>query len=85
MSQIILPYDKEFFDAYKVYIKPVDYPLSNKKIEGLINIANMQRYFRCNPVKFIEIMFNIELLDFQALMIERSWLCPNVLCACTRG
>lgn len=85
MSQIILPYDKEFFDEYQVYIKPVNYSLSNRKIESLINIANMQRYFHCNPVKFIEIMFGIELLDFQALMVERSWLCPNVLCACTRG
>ena len=85
MGQIILPYDKEFYDEYKVFIKPVNYPLSNKKIERLIEIAKMQRYFQCNPVKFIEIMFNIELLDFQALMVQRSWLCPNVLCVCTRG
>lgn len=85
MSQIILPYDKEFFDEYQVYIKPVNYPLSNKKIERLIEIANMQRYFQCNPVKFIDIMFGIQLLDFQSLMIQRSWLCPNVLCVCTRG
>lgn len=85
MSQIILPYDKDFFDEYQVFIKPTAYTLSNKKIESLINIANMQRYFQCNPVKFIDIMFNIELLDFQALMVERSWLCPNVLCVCTRG
>ena len=85
MSQIILPYDKEFFDEYQVYIKPVNYPLSNKKIDRLIQIAQMQRYFQCNPVRFIEIMFNIELLDFQALMIQRSWLTQNVLYVCSRG
>lgn len=85
MGQIILPYDKDFFDEYGVFIKPTSYTLSNKKIENLINIAKMQRYFQCNPVKFIDVMFNIELLDFQALMVERSWLCPNVLCVCTRG
>lgn len=85
MSQIILPYDKEFYDEYQVYIKPVNYPLSNKKIERLVEIAKMQRYFQCNPVKFIEIMFNIELLDLQALMIQRSWACQNVLAVCSRG
>lgn len=85
MSQIILPYDKDFFDEYQVFIKPTSYTLSNKKIESLIAIANLQRYFQCNPVRFIDIMFNIELLDFQALMVERSWLCPNVLYVCTRG
>lgn len=85
MSQIILPYDKEFYDEYKVFIKPVDYPLSNKKIESLLKIAEMQRYYQCNPVRFIDNFFNIELLDSQALAVQRSWFCPNVLITATRG
>lgn len=85
MSQMILPYDKEFFDEYGVYIKPVNYPLSSKKIDSLRQIARMQKYFQCNPVKFIDIMFNIELLDFQALLVERSWFTKNVLAVCSRG
>lgn len=36
-------------------------------------------------MRFIDTMFNIELLDGQALMIMRSWACPNVLNVCTRG
>lgn len=60
MGQIILPYDKEFYDAYKVFIKPVEHVMSSKKVDSLINIANMQRYFQCNPVRFIDLMFNIE-------------------------
>lgn len=60
MSQIILPYDKEFYDSYNVFIKPVEHIMSSKKIDSLINIANMQRYFQCNPIKFIDLMFNIE-------------------------
>lgn len=92
MSQIILPYnnyqidyDKDFYQDYGVFIKPIDYPLSSRKIEALLEIANMQKYFQCNPVKFIDIMFNIELLDSQALAVQRTWICPNNLLVCTRG
>lgn len=85
MSQIILPYDKDFYDEYKVFIKPVNYPLSNKKIDSLLKIAEMQRYYQCNPVRFIDNFFNIELLDSQALAVQRSWFCPNVLIVATRG
>lgn len=92
MKQIILPYDsynfdydKDFFKDYGVFVKPIDYPLSSKKIETLLEIANMQKFFQCNPVKFIDIMFNIELLDSQALAMQRTWICPNSLLVCTRG
>lgn len=85
MSQIILPYDQEFFNEYGVFIKPVDYPLSSKKIDSLLRIAYLQKYFQCNPIEWINLMYNIELLDAQALMIQRSWFCKNVLAVCSRG
>ena len=40
-----LPYDKDFYKDYGIYVKPIDYPLSTRKIESLIEIANMQKYF----------------------------------------
>lgn len=85
MSQIILPYDKQFFNEYGVFIKPVNYPMSSRKLDSLRKIAYMQKYFQCNPVKFIDIMFNIQLLDFQALLVQRSWFTKNVLAVCSRG
>ena len=91
-SQIILPYntdnliyDKDFFQDYGIFVKPITYPMSERKIESLLQIAEMQKFFQCNPVKMIDIMFNIELLDMQALMIQQSWITPNVLFCCTRG
>lgn len=69
----------------KIYVKPGTYAMSQRKIEGLIKIANLQKYYQCNPVKFINDFFNIELLDAQAWIIQRSWNCPNVLLVCTRG
>lgn len=69
----------------KIFVKPGVYALSNRKLEGLIKIANLQKYYQCNPVRFINDFFNIELLDAQAWVIQRSWNCPNVLLVCTRG
>lgn len=80
-----LDYDKDFYQEYGVYIKPHTYNLSTRKIESLIRIAEMQKYLQCNPVKAIDLFFNIELLDSQALIVQRSWICPNVLVVATRG
>ena len=69
----------------KIFVKPGVYALSSRKLEGLIRIANLQKFYQCNPVKFINDFFNIELLDAQAWIIQRSWNCPNVLLVCSRG
>lgn len=83
--QMDLPYDKDFYQDYGIFIKPIDYALSTKKIESLLAIAEMQKYFQCNPVQWIDLMYNIELLDYQALMIQKSWFCPHVIFVCSRG
>jgi len=91
-NQIIVPpyqtellYDKDFFQDYGIFVKPIVYPMSTKKIESLIEIARMQKFLQCNPVFAIDLFFNIELLDMQALAVERTWICPNSLLTCTRG
>lgn len=81
----LLSYDKDFYNEYGIYIKPHTYNLSSRKIDSLIQISNMQKYLQCNPVKAIDLFFNIELLDGQALLVQKSWICPNVLAVCTRG
>ncbi len=58
-----LDYDGDFYKDYGIFVKPIDYPLSSRKIESLLLIAEMQKYYQCNPVTFIDNMFNIELLD----------------------
>ena len=78
-------YDKDFYQDYGVFVKPINYPLSQRKIDGLLAIAGMQKYFQCNPVRMIDTFFSIELLDGQTLIVQRSWFCPNVLCVCTRS
>ena len=68
-----------------IYVKPGVYALSSRKLESLTKIAELQKYYQCNPVRFINDFFNIELLDAQAWIVQRSWICPNVLLVCTRG
>lgn len=91
MNQILIPqneilvYDKDFYNDYGIFVKPINYPMSERKIESFLLIAEMQKYFQCNPIPMIDLMFNIELLDMQALMVQRTWLCENSLIVATRG
>ena len=74
-----------FDDEYTVYVKPGVYAMSTRKLEALIYIAKLQKYYQCNPVRFIDDFFNIELLDAQAYVVQRTWNCPNVLVLASRG
>ena len=74
-----------FDDEYTVYVKPGTYAMSTRKLESLIYIAKLQKYYQCNPVRFIDDFFNIELLDVQAYVVQRTWNCPNVLVLASRG
>lgn len=80
-----LPYDKDFYKDYGIFVKPIDYPMSTRRVESLIQIAKMQKYFQCNPLKWINLMYFIEPIDAQALIIQRAWNCPNVLVTASRG
>ena len=74
-----------FDDDSVVYVKPGIYAMSTRKLEALFYIAKLQKYYQCNPVKFINDFFNIELLDAQAYIVQRTWNCPNVLVLASRG
>lgn len=74
-----------FDDNTTVYVKPGVYAMSDRKLESLINIAKIQKYYQCNPVRFIEDFFNITLLDAQVYIVQRTWNCPNVLVLASRA
>ena len=80
-----LPYDKDFYKDYGIFVKPINYPMSTRKIESLLEISKMQKYFQCNPLRWIDLMYNMEMLDCQALIIQRAWNCPNILVTASRG
>jgi len=74
-----------FSDNTSVYIKPCAFAMSDRKLKSLINIAKIQKYYQCNPVRFIEDFFNITLLDAQAFIVARTWNCPNVMVLASRA
>ena len=74
-----------FDDDSVIYVKPGAYAMSTRKLESLFYIAKLQKYYQCNPVRFIDDFFNIELLDAQAYVVQRTWNCPNVLVLASRG
>ena len=74
-----------FNDDHVIYVKPGVYAMSFRKLESYIYIAKLQKYYQCNPVKFINDFLNIELLDAQAYIVQRTWNCPNVLVLASRG
>ena len=74
-----------FDDDTVVYVKPGVYAMSDRKLESLVNIAKIQKYYQCNPVRFIEDFFNITLLDAQVYIVARTWNCPNVLVLASRA
>lgn len=79
---------REFGDCVQgdqIFVREGIYALSQRKIDSLIRIAEAQRYYQCNPVRFINDWFNIELLDAQAWIIQQAWTVPNVLLVCSRG
>lgn len=80
-----MKYDKNIYDKYGIYVRPVDYPMSQRKLDRYREIAMMQKYFQCNPIKFIDLFFNIELLDCQALALQLMWIAQNVLIVASRG
>ena len=74
-----------FDDESVIYVKPGVYAMSTRKLEALLYVAKLQKYYQCNPVRFIDDFFNIELLDAQAYVVQRTWNCPNVLVLASRG
>jgi hypothetical protein len=84
-NMTVFEFANQAVQGNKVYVKPGIYAMSNRKIESLIRIAQVQKYYQCNPVRFISDWFGVELLDVQAWMITRSWTCGHVLIVASRG
>lgn len=74
-----------FKDECYIYVKPGVYAMSERKLQSFKEIARLQKYYQCNPVRFIEDFFNITLLDAQAFIVQRTWNCPNVMVLASRA
>lgn len=69
----------------EIYRKPVDYPMSTKKVEAFQRISEERRYYQENPVQFLKDFFNIQLIDSQAYLFQSAWITPQVLIVASRA
>ena len=59
--------------------------LSERRLEGYLNLAKIIQWGRKYPVRFVETFFGIELLDFQKYVFMNSWTKPFVLWVMSRN
>lgn len=76
---------KEVLGIEQIYVKPREYVLSSKKLEGFIKLNEERLYYQKNPVRFIQDFFNIQLVDSQAYLLQKAWITPNVLITASRA
>ena len=55
-ENIITSEDKKIIPPpnYTVFVKPTDYMISQRKLEGYRKLAEIRAYYQRNPVKFME-------------------------------
>lgn len=70
---------------YTVFVKPTEYMISQRKLEGYKKLAEIRAYYQRNPVKFMEDILGAKLLDSQAYCVAMSWNTPFSLWVCSRG
>ena len=78
-NQLILPQE------YSLFTKPIDYGISQRKLERYQKIAEIKSYYQRNPIKFMRDVLGADLFDAQAYCIQMSWNKPYVLWVCSRG
>ncbi len=68
-----------------IYVPKVDIPISSKKLEGFLRLAEYRDYYQQNPVLFLRDFFNIQLLDSQAYLMMEAWNKQHVLIVGSRA
>lgn len=86
MSEIVAP-EKTIWipPKYSVFVKPTEYQMSERKLEGYRKLAEIKAYYQRNPIKFMRDILGAELFDAQAYCIAKSWTTPYTLWVCSRG
>ena len=68
-----------------IFVKPNLYDMTTKKYREKIDLAEFLQWGRRNPSRFIEEVFNVQLMDYQRYLIDSSWNKPFVVWAMSRN
>lgn len=72
-------------DHENIYVPHIDYPFSQRKLEGYKQLAKYRSFYQQNPVRFIKDFFNIQLLDSQTWLMTEAWNKQNTLILASRA
>lgn len=68
-----------------VFVRPNLYSMTTKKYREKLDLAEFLQWGRRNPSRFIEEVFNVQLMDYQRYLIDSSWNKPFVVWAMSRN
>lgn len=68
-----------------IFVKPNLYNMTTKKYREKMDLAEFLQWGRRNPSRFIEEVFNVQLMDYQRYLIDSSWNKPFVVWAMSRN
>ncbi len=76
---------EDTFGEYGIFVKPNLYNMTTKKYREKVDLAEFLQWGRRNPSRFIEEVFNVQLMDYQRYLIDSSWNKPFVVWAMSRN
>lgn len=76
---------EDTFGEYGIFVKPNLYDMTTKKYREKMDLAEFLQWGRRNPSRFIEEVFNVQLMDYQRYLIDSSWNKPFVVWAMSRN
>ena len=76
---------EDTFGEYGIFVKPNLYNMTTKRYREKLNLAEFLQWGRRNPSRFVEEVFNVQLMDYQRYLIDSSWNKPFVVWAMSRN
>ncbi len=76
---------EDIFGEYGIFVRPNLYDMTTKKYREKLDLAEFLQWGRRNPSRFIEEVFNVQLMDYQRYLIDSSWNKPFVVWAMSRN
>lgn len=75
----------DIFSEYGIFVRPNLYEMTTKRYKEKLDLAEFLQWGRRNPSRFIEEVFNVQLMDYQRYLIDSSWNKPFVAWAMSRN
>jgi hypothetical protein len=76
---------EEAFGESGIFVRPNLYNMTTKRYREKVDLAEFLQWGRRNPSRFIEEVFNVQLMDYQRYLIDSSWNKPFVVWAMSRN